>query len=115
MAKQETADNSNFERMIKMTMTAKEKVEQDLQNIEVAMEQLKVDVELLGDEEKAEMKEKIRKYLGKFSDEIERIKEFDRTLTEKFGKYGKRFLYACIGILAIAGIDRLIGYIKDLF
>lgn len=39
-------------------MTAKEKVEQDLKNIEAAMEQLKVDVELLGDEEKAEMKEK---------------------------------------------------------
>lgn len=98
-----------------MTMTAKEKVEQDLKNIEAAMEQLKVDVELLGDEEKAEMKEKIRKYLGKFSDEIEKIKELDRTLTEKLGKYGKRFLYVCIGILAIAGIDKLISYIKNLF
>lgn len=98
-----------------MTMTAKERVEQDLKNIEAAMEQLKVDVELLGDEERAEMKEKIRKYLGKFSDEIAKIKELDRTLTEKLGKYGKRFLYACIGILAIAGIDRLIGYIEDLF
>lgn len=113
MVKLVTADNNNFERMIQMT--AKEKVEQDLKNIEDAMEQLKVDVELLGDEEKAEMKEKIRKYLGKFSDEIEKIKELDRTLTEKLGKYGKRFLYACIGILAIAGIDKLIGYIKNLF
>ncbi len=98
-----------------MTMTAKEKVERDLQNIEAAMKQLRADVELLGDEEKAELKEKIRKYLGKFSDEIEKIKELDRTLTEKLGKYGKRFLYACIGILAIAGIDKLIGYIKNLF
>lgn len=96
-------------------MTAKEKVERDLQNIEAAMKQLRADVELLGDEEKAEMKEKIRKYLGQYADEIEKIKEIDRTLTEKLGKYGKRFLYACVGILAIAGIDRLIGYIKDLF
>lgn len=47
--------------------------------------------------------------------EIEKIKELDRTLTEKLGKYGKRFLYVCIGILAIAGIDKLIGYIKNLF
>ena len=97
-----------------MTMTAKEKVEQDLKNIEAAMEQLKVDVELLGDEEKAEMKEKIDKYLGQYADKIEKIKELDRTLTEKLGKYGKRFLYACIGILAIAGIDKLLGYIKNL-
>lgn len=97
-----------------MTMNAKEKVEQDLKNIEAAMEQLKVDVELLGDEEKAEMKEKIDKYLGQYADKIEKIKELDRTLTEKLGKYGKRFLYACIGILAIAGIDKLIGYIKNL-
>lgn len=96
-------------------MTAKERVEQDLKNIDAAMEQLKIDLEDLGDEEKAEMKEKIRKYLGKYADEIEKIKELDRTLTEKLGKYGKRFLYACIGILAIAGIERLIGYIKDLF
>lgn len=98
-----------------MTMTAKEKVEQDLKNIEAAMEQLKVDVELLGDEERAEMKEKIDKYLGRYADKIEKIKELDCTLTEKLGKYGKRFLYACIGILTIAGIDKLVDYIKNLF
>ena len=98
-----------------MTMTAKEKVEKDLQNIKAAVEQLKIDIEQLDDEKRAELKGKIKEALGEYADEIEAIKDFDSTLTEKLGKYGKRFLYACIGILAIAGIDKLIGCIKNLF
>ena len=53
--------------------------------------------------------------IKQITDEIEKIKELDRTLIQKLGKHGRTFLYICIGILAIAGVDKLIGYIKELF
>lgn len=96
-------------------MTAKDKVKVDLAKIKAAMEQLKVDVKLLHDEERAELKAEIDEALAGYADEIEKIKELDRTLIEKLGKHGRTFLYICIGILAVAGIDKLAGYIKGLF
>lgn len=95
-------------------MTNKEKVEQDILALKAAIRQLKADVKLLRDEERAELKDKINAALDEYSDEIEKIKELDRTLIQKLGKHG-RTLYICIGILAIAGVDKLIGYIKELF
>lgn len=96
-------------------MTQKEKVEQDIEIVKAAIDQLKDDVELLADEERAELKDKIDDALGEYTDEIEAIKEFDRTLIEKLGKRGRTFLYIIVGILAIAGIDKAIGWVKDLF
>lgn len=96
-------------------MTNKEKVEQDIEIVKAAIDQLKEDVEFLADEERADLKNRINAALGEYADEVEKIKELDRTLTEKLGKYGKRFLYASVCILTIIGIDRLISYIKDLF
>ena len=95
-------------------MTNKEKVEQDILALKAAIRQLKADVKLLRDEERAELKDKINAALDEYSDEIEKIKELDRTLIQKLGKHGRTFLYICIGILAIAGVDKLIGYIKEL-
>lgn len=96
-------------------MTQKQKVEQDIEIVKAAIDQLKEDVELLADEERAELKEKINAALGEYADEIEAIKEFDRTLIEKIGKHGRTFLYIVGGILAIAGIDKVIGWVKGLF
>lgn len=96
-------------------MTNKEKVEKDIELVKAAIEQLKADVEALADEERAELKDKIDDALGEYTDEIETIKEFDRTLIEKFGKRGRTFLYIVVGILAIAGIDKSIGWVKGLF
>lgn len=70
---------------------------------------------MLADEERAELKDKIDDALGEYTDEIEAIKEFDRTLIEKLGKRGRTFLYIVVGILAIAGIDKAIGWVKGLF
>lgn len=97
-------------------MTQKQKVEQDIELVKAAIDQLKDNVEKLADEERAELKEKINNAaLGEYSDEIEAIKEFDRTLIEKLGKRGRTFLYIVVGILAIAGIDKAIGWVKGLF
>ena len=96
-------------------MTNKEKVEQDILAVKAAIRQLQADVKLLRDEERAELKEKINSALGEYSDEIEKIKKLYFTLPEKLGKHGRTFLYICIGILAIAGVDKLIEYIKGLF
>lgn len=96
-------------------MTNKQKVEQDFEIVKAAIDRLKEDIELLADEERAEMKEKIDDALGEYTDEIEAIKEFDRTLIEKLGKRGRTFLYIVVGILAIAGIDKAIGWVKGLF
>lgn len=96
-------------------MTQKQKVEQDIELVKAAIDQLKDDVEKLADEERAELKEKINAALGEYADEIEAIKEFDRTLIEKIGKHGRTFLYIVVCILAIAGIDKAIGWVKGLF
>ena len=96
-------------------MTQKQKVEQDIELVKTAIEQLKADVKALADEERAELKDKIDDALGEYTDEIEAIKEFDRTLIEKLGKRGRTFLYIVVGILAIAGIDKAIGWVKGLF
>ena len=40
-------------------MTQKQKVEQDIEIVKAAIDQLKEDIELLADEERAELKEKI--------------------------------------------------------
>ncbi len=96
-------------------ITAKEKVEQDLQNIKMAMEILKEDLKDLRDEERAELKNEIKEALGEYADEIEAIKDFDRTLIEKLGKHGRTFLYICIGILLAAAIDQTWIWIKGLF
>lgn len=96
-------------------MTNKEKVEKDIELVKAAIEQLKEDIELLADEERAELKDKIDDALGEYTDEIEAIKEFDRSLIEKLGKRGRTFLYIVVGILAIAGIDKAIGWVKGLF
>lgn len=96
-------------------MTNKEKVEKDIELVKAAIEQLKEDIELLADEERAELKDKIDDALGEYTDEIEAIKEFDRTLIEKIGKHGRTFLYIVVSILAIAGIDKAIGWVKGLF
>lgn len=96
-------------------MTQKQKVEKDIELVKTAIEQLKADVKALADEERAELKDKIDDALGEYTDEIEAIKEFDRTLIEKFGKRGRTFLYIVVGILAIAGIDKAIGWVKGLF
>ncbi len=98
-----------------MTMTAKEKVEKDLQNIKAAVEQLKIDIEQLDDEKRAELKGKIKEALGEYSDEIEAIKDFDSTLIEKLGKHGRTFVYICIGILLAAAIDQAWIWVKGLF
>lgn len=96
-------------------MTAKEKVEKDLQNIKAAVEQLKIDIEQLDDEKRAELKGKIKEALGEYSDEIEAIKDFDSTLIEKLGKHGRTFVYICIGILLAAAIDQAWIWVKGLF
>lgn len=96
-------------------MTAKEKVEKDLQNIKTAVEQLKIDIEQLDDEKRAELKGKIKEALGEYSDEIEAIKDFDSTLIEKLGKHGRTFVYICIGILLAAAIDQAWIWVKGLF
>jgi uncharacterized protein YjgD (DUF1641 family) len=96
-------------------MTNKEKVEKDIELVKAAIEQLKEDIELLADEERAELKDKINAALAEYTDEIEAIKEFDRTLIEKIGKHGRTFLYIVVGILAITGIDKAIGWVKGLF
>lgn len=96
-------------------MTQKQKVEKDIELVKTAIEQLKADVKALADEERAELKDKIDDALGEYTDEIEAIKEFDRTLIEKLGKRGRTFLYIVVGILAIAGIDKAIGWVKGLF
>ena len=83
-------------------MTQKQKVEKDIELVKTAIEQLKADVKALADEERAELKDKIDDALGEYTDEIEAIKEFDRTLIEKLGKRG-------------AGIDKAIGWVKGLF
>lgn len=96
-------------------MTQKQKVEKDIELVKTAIEQLKADVKALADEERAELKDKIDDALGEYTDEIEAIKEFDRTLIEKIGKRGRTFLYIVVAILAIAGIDKAIGWAKGLF
>lgn len=96
-------------------MTAKEKVEKDLQNIKATVEQLKIDIEQLDDEKRAELKGKIKEALGEYSDEIEAIKDFDSTLIEKLGKHGRTFVYICIGILLAAAIDQAWIWVKGLF
>lgn len=96
-------------------MTAKEKVEKDLQNIKAAVEQLKIDIEQLDDEKRAELKGKIKEALGEYADEIEAIKDFDSTLIEKLGKHGRTFVYICIGILLAAAIDQAWIWVKGLF
>lgn len=96
-------------------MTAKEKVEKDLQNIKTAVEQLKIDIKQLDDEKRAELKGKIKEALGEYADEIEAIKDFDSTLIEKLGKHGRTFVYICIGILLAAAIDQAWIWVKGLF
>ena len=96
-------------------MDAKQRVELDLIDLRKTVQQLRIDLEMLHDEERAEMKEKISQALGEYADEIEKIKDLDRTLIQKLGKRGRTFLYICIGILAIAGVDKLVSYIKMLF
>lgn len=96
-------------------MTNKEKVEQDIEIVKAAIDQLKEDVEFLADEERADLKDKINAALGEYADEIEAIKDFDRSLIKKLGKHGRTFLYIVVGILAIVGIDKAVGWVKDLF
>ena len=49
-------------------MTNKEKVEQDILAVKAAIRQLKADVKLLRDEERAELKDKINAALDEYSD-----------------------------------------------
>lgn len=57
-------------------MTNKEKVEQDILALKAAIRQLKADVKLLRDEERAELKDKINAALDEYSDEIEKLKNW---------------------------------------
>lgn len=96
-------------------MTKREKVEQDIMQVKAAIANLRMDVKELRTEERAELKDKIDAALYDYADEIEKIKELDRTLIDKLGKHGRTFLYIVIGIFAIAGVDKLVEFVKGLF
>lgn len=93
----------------------KEQLEKDIEAVKAAIDTLKTDFEAATDEVKKELQAEVNEALSEYSEQLEKLSELNATLKQKLGKYGRAFLYACVGILAIAGVDKAVDLVKGLF